>query len=80
MGTDRGVRNWAGGSRRGLILWLKGIDPAPSEFIRRVLLARRLNEVMNCSVFTAWNIGGIPGMDLRELDAWTTWSKELSDG
>lgn len=63
-----------------MILWLKKIDPEPSEFIRRVLLARRLNETMGCSIFTAWNIGGIPGADLRELDAWVRWSKELRSG
>ncbi len=63
-----------------MIEWLKGIDPEPSEFIRRVLLARRLNEVMGCTAFTAWNVSNIPGMDLRELDAWAKWSKELSGG
>ena len=80
MGDNRGVRERAGGSRRGLINWLKGIDPEPTDFIRRVLLARRLNEIMATSRYTAWNVGGIPDADLKELDAWARWSKELSSG
>jgi hypothetical protein len=63
-----------------LINWLKGIDPAPSEFIRRVLLARRLNEVMGTTKYTAWNIGGVPDADLKELDAWVIWTREIRDG
>ena len=63
-----------------MILWLKGINPAPSEFIRRVLLARRLNEVMGTTKYTAYNVGGVPDADLKELDAWARWSKELSSG
>jgi len=63
-----------------LISWLKGIDPEPSEFIRRVLLARQLNEIMGTTKYTAWNIGGIPDADLKELDAWVSWSREISDG
>jgi len=63
-----------------LIPWLKGIDPEPSEFIRRVLLARRLNETMATTQYTAWNVGGIPTDDLRELDAWVTWARQINDG
>jgi len=63
-----------------LINWLKGIDPEPSEFIRRVLLARRLNEVMGTTRYTAYNVSDVPGDDLKELDAWVIWSKELSSG
>ena len=64
-----------------MIPWLKGIDSArPSEFIRRVLLARRLNEMMGTTKYTAYNIGSIPAEDLKELDAWVRWTRELSGG
>ena len=63
-----------------MINWLKGIDPNPSEFIRCVLLARRINEMMGTTKYTAYNISSIPDADLKELDAWVRWSKELSSG
>ena len=54
-----------------------GISRSPPGFIRRLLLARRLNELMGTNVFTPWNVGKVPRADLDELDDWMRYQQEL---
>jgi hypothetical protein len=56
---------------------LEGISRRPPEFIRRVLLARRLNVMMATNFFTPWNVGHIPADDLADLDDWIRYGREL---
>jgi len=52
----------------------------PPDFVRRVLLARRLNDLMHTSRFTAWNVHHIPADDLAFLDDWAYYERELNHG
>ncbi len=50
----------------------------PPDLWARVLLAKRLNAMHGCAVFHAWNVGGIPDVDLSILDAWASLDAQLA--
>jgi len=45
-----------------------------------VLLARRLNQLMHTTRFTAWNVRGIPVDDLAFFDDWVRYEQEINGG
>lgn len=66
-----------------MIPWLEGVGGSnrrPPEFVGKVLLARRLNEILGAPVFTPWNVGEIPSDDLADLNDWSRYAKELKQG
>ena len=79
VGIGRGIREWPRKkSSERIINWLQKIDREPTELVYRALLARQLNQLMATTVFTAWNVGRVPTVDLDELGAWMQWSRELA--
>ena len=77
MGDGGGLPGGADKSAERLIPWLQGISRTPPEFVRRVLLARRLNGLMGTNTFTPWNVGRIPADDLADLNDWIRYEREL---
>jgi hypothetical protein len=46
--------------------------------LHRSRLARELNSLMGCSVFTAWNVMDVPHEDLVELRTTLKWMEQLN--